>query len=162
MLNFQEAGKGGEVAGSFRVSEFHKEKKKKTLTASPWSPQNRHEIHLSVYAGQFAASLPHAHSGASARWGHSGSGYQCTHLFPFFLYVHMISRVHMLNAHKWDSVNNSYSWVKGPVGPQQNGTWVEVRNRHFVVKCRGLNDSLSCSLCVPSFLFFSDFPFWKP
>lgn len=49
MLNFQEAGKGGEVAGGFRVTEF--QKKKKTLTASPWSPQNRHEIHLDIDSG---------------------------------------------------------------------------------------------------------------
>lgn len=161
MLNFQEAGKGGEVAGGFRVTEFQ-EKKKKLLQRVHGPPQNRHEIHLSVYAGQFATSLPHAHSGASARWRHSNSGYQCTHLFPSFLYVHMISRVHMLNTCQWDSVNNSYSWVIGSVDPQQSGTWVEVRSRHFVVKCSGLNDSMSCSLCVPSFLFFSDFPFWKP
>lgn len=85
-------------------------------------PQNRHEIHLSVYAGHFAASLPHAHSGASAHWGCIGSGYQCTHVFPSFLYVHMISRIHMLNTREWDLVNNSYSWGMGPVGPQQHGT----------------------------------------
>lgn len=167
MLNFQEAGRGGKVAGSL---EWVPEKKKKTLTENPCSSQDRqcahnfcelcitslmcrhtvcdiklwrgrasqeelvsesvahlthqnmsHDIHLSVYLHVRLGALPAGDRVAVVITEHIGFPLSCMCTW---------SAESTLNTHGWDSVNNSYSWGIGPVG--QNGTWVEVRSRHWL------------------------------